>query len=95
MSSHLFGFSSTLSALFFTFSSFRPCGAGVAACSNASLPSAPAATAAVAAAVVPRNSRRFRYSFLSVISELRMSAARLISMVSLWTPENRRRLRER
>ena len=82
MSSHLFGCSSTLSGLFLTFSSLRPCGAGVAAWTNASVPSTPAATAAVVAAVAPMNSRRLRYSFWSVISELRMSAARLISMVS-------------
>src|SRR5258708_6054244 len=36
------------------------------------------------------NSRRFRYTFLSVISELGMSDGRLISMwISLWTPERR------
>jgi hypothetical protein len=39
ISSHLFGFSSTLSALFLTFSSFRPWGAGDAAWRNAWLPS--------------------------------------------------------
>jgi hypothetical protein len=49
MSSHRFGlstFGSTLNALGFTFSSLRPCGAGVAASSPMSDPITPNAVAA-------------------------------------------------
>ena len=44
--------------------------------------SATTCAAAAAAPAARMNSRRFTYSFLSVISELRMSGGRFISMVS-------------
>src|SRR2546425_7133 len=66
--------------------SLRPCGAGVAACTSASDPIAPSAAAPAVTDAACRNSRRLRYSFLSVISELRISDARLISIGSLYEP---------
>ena len=72
MCSHVFGVSVVLSGLFLV-TSFRPCGAGCCAASSVSAPSA----AGRRGRAVPRprmNSRRFRYTFLSVISELGISA---------------------
>src|SRR5436190_11503015 len=89
MSSHRFGlstFGSTLNALGFTFSSLRPCGAGVAASSARSAPITPSAVAAAVPPAAWMNCRRLRYAFLSVISKLRTSGGRLISISQLYEP---------
>src|SRR5438105_6438002 len=81
MSSHELIFSlETLNGLFLMLASLRPCAAPLAS-TSASAPIAPAAAATPVTPAARMNSRRFRYSFLSLISELRMSAGRLMSMV--------------
>jgi hypothetical protein len=84
MSSQALILSAALSAKpFLMLASLRPCGAPFAdsvTSPSAAAPASPAAAVAPVNAAARMNSRRFRYTFLSVISELRMFDAFLISM---------------
>jgi hypothetical protein len=56
--------------------------AGTWACSNVPAASAPVAVTSAVPPAARMNSRRFRYTFLSVISELGISTGGLISIRS-------------
>src|SRR5580765_8582086 len=80
MSSHELIFSpGAVMTPFLMLASLRPCGAPLAS-TSAVAPMTPAAPAATATPLARMNSRRLRYSFLSVISELRTSDGGLISI---------------
>src|SRR2546426_4116213 len=83
--SHGFFGSVVLNGLLLMFSSWRPCGAGCARCaSTVWVPSSPAAAVAAVPTAARMKARRLMYNFLSVISELGMSGARLINIWKNW-----------
>src|SRR5439155_24166560 len=89
MSSHRFGlstFGSTLNAPGLTFSSLRPCGAGVAASSPMSDPITPSAVAAAVPPAAWMNCRRLGYVCLSELSELGIVEHCLVSVRQLYEP---------